>query len=121
MGPLRPFIYVAGPISKDPFGCVAQAASVFQPLRAKGWVPFLPQWSVIHQMVDPVEYEDWMSYDEEVIRHCKALVRLAGESPGAEREVRFAQSLHIPVYYGEHAVPPTVPQGPSQRPVLSLV
>ena len=110
---MKPLIYVAGPISRDPFGCVAQAAEVFQPLRDLGWIPFLPQWSVIHQMVSPVEYDDWMAYDFDLLIHCSALLRLTGASPGADLEVAHAGTLGIPVYEALAAVPLalSLPQG----------
>src|SRR5690606_29110388 len=48
-----PLIYVAGPISKDPLGCVSQAMQAFEWLRPRGAIPFLPQLSVVGQMVSP--------------------------------------------------------------------
>jgi hypothetical protein len=43
-----------------------------------GFVPFLPQLSVLHEMVAPLPYEEWLAYDFEVIARCDALVRLPG-------------------------------------------
>lgn len=94
----RPLVYVAGPITGDPFGCVRQAAEAFDRCRAAGVVPFLPQLSVIHEMVRPLPYEAWLDYDRDVIRHCEALVRLPGDSPGADSEVALAHQLRLPVF-----------------------
>lgn len=93
----KPLVYVAGPITGDPFGCVRQAMGAFQMIRHAGCVPFLPQLSVIGEMVAPQDYEAWMAYDLDVIEHCDALYRLPGESPGADREVEFARKLGLPV------------------------
>lgn len=96
---MKPLVYVAGPITGDPFGCVRQAAKAFRDLRTCDVVPFLPQLSVIQEMVDPLPYEEWLAYDFEVIERCDALFRLPGESPGADREVEFATSLGLPVFF----------------------
>lgn len=91
-------VYVAGPITGDPFGCVRQAMETFPLLRELGCIPFLPQLSVIAEMVAPQDYETWLGYDMDVIARCGALVRLDGESPGADREVELALSLSLPVF-----------------------
>lgn len=100
---MRPLVYVAGPITGDPFGCVRQAAAAFDELRAIGCVPFLPQLSVIHEMVSPQPYETWLAYDRDVIDHCDALVRLPGQSLGADREVVYAMEQGIAVYVWDAA------------------
>lgn len=94
----KPLVYVAGPISGDPFGCVRQSAEAFTALREMGCVPFCPQWSVVAEMVQHQPYEDWMAYDFDVIARADALVRLPGDSPGADREVIEAERLGIPVF-----------------------
>lgn len=95
----KPLVYVAGPITGDPFGCVRQATDAWKWLRDAGTVPFLPQLSVLHEMVDPQPYEEWMEYDFDLIRgHIDGLVRLPGESSGADREVALAHELGIPVF-----------------------
>ncbi len=93
----KPLVYVAGPITGDPFGCVRRAMGAFQMIRHAGCVPFLPQLSVIGEMVAPQDYEGWMAYDLDIIEHCDALYRLPGDSSGADREVEFARKLGLPV------------------------
>ena len=95
----KPLVYVAGPITGDPFGCVRQSAEAFGTLRALGCVPFCPQWSVIAEMVQHYSYEEWMAYDFDVIARADALVRLPGDSPGADREVVHADDLGIPIFW----------------------
>lgn len=91
-------VYVAGPVTSDPYGCVAKACHAFTDLRRLGLVPFLPQLSVLAEMVRPRTYDDWLAYDLDVIDHCAALVRLPGASPGADREVDHATSIGLPVF-----------------------
>lgn len=91
-------VYVAGPITADPFGCVRTANYAFTELTREGLVPFLPQLSVLAEMVEHRSYEAWLAYDFDVIRHCAAVVRLPGKSPGADKETEFARSLGKPVF-----------------------
>lgn len=94
---MKPLVYVAGPVTGNPWGCVRQATDAFAWLRDAGCVPFLPQLSVLHEMVDPQPYEEWLTYDLDVLEHCHALVRLPGESSGADREVAWAREHGLPV------------------------
>ena len=94
----RPLVYCAGPITLDPFGCVRQADEAWSWLRPLGVIPFLPQLSIVHEIVRHHPYEDWMDYDFDMIRRCDGLLRLRGESPGADREVDLAHRLGIAVF-----------------------
>lgn len=107
----KPLVYVAGPITGNPWGCVRQATTAFGLIRSAGCTPFLPQLSVLHEMVDPLPYEDWMSYDLDVIARCDALVRLDGDSDGADREVLAASELglHIVHWPANPELDPTTP------------
>lgn len=107
-------VYVAGPITK---GLImenmrqAHAAGVL--LVQKGFSVFVPHASCFwgHQVtecgtgvapgaeVDGVHYETWMEMDFAVIRKCSMLLRLPGESAGADREVEYAQQIGVPVFH----------------------
>lgn len=100
VGVVKPMVYVAGPITGGPFGCVRQSIEAFDFLRAIGAVPFCPQWSVLPAMVSERPYEAWMTYDFDVLARCDALLRMPGESPGADREVAHAlKVVGIPAVY----------------------
>ena len=93
-------VYIASPYT---IGDVAvnvhtsfQAAAY---LRTLGALPFAPLRSHFEHMAFPQHYEHWMLEDFEYIRMSHALWRLNGISPGADREVEFADSLNIPVFY----------------------
>lgn len=94
-------IYVAGPIS---IGNVMEhtkaAIHAADRLMKAGHSPFVPQLSVFWQIVSGHEYERWLEYDHEWIKVCDALIRLPGESKGADREIVWARELGIPVYFG---------------------
>jgi hypothetical protein len=96
------YVYVAGPISKgDQFMNVRNAILVGERLRAAGLVPFVPHLSALWNLIVPVGYEDWMALDFSWIERCDAVLRMDGESSGADREVVFTNELGKPVFYSE--------------------
>lgn len=67
-------------------------------------VPFVPHshfhlWDAEHGH----GYEYWMTQCFAWVRRCDALVRLPGESSGADREAALARELGIPVFDGVDA------------------
>jgi len=68
-------------------------------LMDEGFLPFVPLYSHFQHMAHPRPYEDWIYMDLEWIKSCDALLRLPGESKGADGEVNFAKQLGIPVFY----------------------
>lgn len=91
-------MYVAGPITGDPWGCVRRAVAVYGALAAEGVTGYLPQLSVLHEMIAPQPYERWMVDGLAMVERCDGLMRLSGDSPGADREVLQAETLGLPVF-----------------------
>lgn len=98
----RPRIYVAGPISKGDINAnVQNGINVGKELLEAGYAPFIPHLSHLVDsgaLVGTDAYEKWLELDLSFIQVCDALLRLPGESAGADREVAFAQSVGVPVY-----------------------
>lgn len=94
------YIYVAGPITAgDQFLNVRAAVGMAELLRRAGYFPFCPHLSAFwHMLEDGISYEEWLIYDFAWIDKCDAILRMPGESPGADREVLYAQSRGIPVF-----------------------
>lgn len=93
-------VYVAGPMSKGwLLDHVRAAIMAANQLRAAGFYPFLPQLMIHWDLVYQYSYESWMEYDFAWVSACQALLRLPGESSGADRECVHARSLSIPVFY----------------------
>lgn len=96
--PLR--VYIAGPYSADPEACVAEAIRVGNVVLDFGHAPFVPHlchyW---HNEHGERHYEDWMRIDLTWLLAADAVVRIPGESPGADREVELALSRGIPVLH----------------------
>jgi hypothetical protein len=49
---------------------------------------------------DVLGYEDWLAFGLELVERADAVVRIPGESPGADREVAHAVAKEIPVFFG---------------------
>lgn len=94
-------VYVAGPYTKgDVAENVKKAIESGDILLHCGYAPYIPHLNHFWHFLKPHSYDDWMALDVEWLMACSALIRLAGESKGADLEVELAQKLHIPVYYG---------------------
>ena len=87
--------YTIGDIAQN----VRRQIDAVDELMNNGYVPFAPLYSHFQHMIHPRPYEDWMSVDFEWVRVCDCILRLEGESSGADREVALAKSLGIPVFY----------------------
>lgn len=92
-------VYVSGPYSKgDPCVNTYVAIMAGNALLDAGHVPFVPHLSHFWHTMTPRPYGDWMKIDLAFLPACEAVIRLPGESPGADIETATARSLGIPVY-----------------------
>jgi len=93
-------VYVAGPITKgNTMHNVHTAIKVGDELMAHGFCPFVPHATCFWDMVTPHSYEEWCKWDDEWLKVCQAVLRIPGESRGADAEIEMAKSLGIPVFY----------------------
>lgn len=97
-------VYIAGPIARDPLGGTRAAILAASRLVDAGHAPYVPHLSVLWEIVSPRPYEDWIALGLAWVGQCEALIRLPGESPGADREVAEARRLGLPVYEGVQAL-----------------
>lgn len=95
-------VYLAGPISVgDKLDNIRRALLEGGRLRAAGYATFIPHRDMLDQLIaGPAAYEVLMAEDLEWVGRCDVLVRLPGESPGADREVARARELGRPVFHG---------------------
>ena len=92
-------IYVAGPYSKGNIEeNIYRAIETADNLRELGHTPYIPHLTHFWEMVIHHDYEYWMNLDLEWLAICDGVLRLSGDSDGADNEVKFAKSLKIPVY-----------------------
>jgi hypothetical protein len=93
-------VYVAGPYSKGNLVINSrEAIKAGERLWKLGYVPFVPHLTLLWEVMFPHEYQDWLDYDNEWLKTCHALLRLPGESNGADAEEELARGLEIPVFH----------------------
>ena len=97
-------VYVAGPLTSS--GSVAanikQASDMGFELMKWGHSPYVPHVMYIWECFSDDfagEYERWMELDFSWLSVCDALIRLPGESKGADREVEYANKNFIRVFH----------------------
>ena len=93
-------VYIASPYKKgDKEENVMRQISAFNLLVTHGFTPFAPNLGHYVDLHYPRPCTWWLEYDLKWLECCDALLRLDGESNGADREVARAKELGIPVYY----------------------
>ena len=92
-------IYIAGPYSPDPEANTLAAIAAGDQLLRMGYVPFIPHLSHYWDAQHPHPYDVWLDWCLEWVKCCDAVLRLPGESPGADVECELAYGLDIPVFH----------------------
>ncbi len=92
-------VYIAGPYTKGDVALnVRRAIEAGNRVAEAGHYPFIPHFSHVWHLLCPHEYRFWMRQDLAWLPLCEALIRLPGESSGADEEVQRADLLGIPVF-----------------------
>ena len=95
------FIYIASPYTVGDVAVnVRRSLDVANALAGAGYVVFAPLLTHFWHMIHPRPWEFWVAQDLAWIERCDAVVRLSGESKGADAEVDRARELGLPVYFG---------------------
>lgn len=96
---MRPRIYVSGPIS---LGCqfknFQQFCEAFYALVEAGFAPFNPGLTLILPGNTSISHADWLAIDLPWVAVADAILRLPGESKGADEECGYARTIGIPVF-----------------------
>jgi hypothetical protein len=96
-------VYIAGPYTNVDVGTnVHNAMIAFDRLMDAGLVPFCPHWAHYQHIMSPRVYDEWLEYTMEWISICNCIVRLPGDSEGADREVELAKIMGLRVYHHIH-------------------
>ena len=94
-----PHVYVAGPYSSYPIYGMRNAILAADEVLDLGMFPHVPHFTGLWDMVAPKPYEDWLELDLEMLRVCDVVLRIPGESSGADGEIEHAVELGIPIVY----------------------
>lgn len=94
-------VYIAGPYTKGDVAVnVKRVMDTADEVIRMGHIPFIPHLTHFWHLVSPKAYEFWLEYDMSFLEHWAEIVlRIEGESNGADGEVKRAIELGIPVYY----------------------
>jgi len=92
-------VYVAGPYTNpDPVENTHNAIHAGVMLRDAGYCPVIPHLSLLTNIVVPRPPEYWYDWDLGLLERCDIMLRLPGESWGADEEKAVAQRLGITVH-----------------------
>ena len=99
-------VYIAAPYTKgDVAKNVRLAMRYWHELAVDGrFAPFCPHLSHFLHLHRPQPWEFWIEQDLAWLEVCDAVLRLAGESAGADKEAEHARSLGIPVFEDLHVL-----------------
>lgn len=99
-------IYVSAPYSLgDVVINVRFACEIGDKILVRGHIPFVPHLTHFWHYLSPKSWEEWLKIDSVIVGKCDALLRIGGESKGADMEVEIAKSKGILVYYNICDIP----------------
>ncbi len=121
-------VYLAGPISKGGLAAnIKQGTDAAVTLMRAGFAPFCPQLTCYMGGDLPAaapagfSHDDWLGVNLQWVAVSDAVLRLPGESVGADREVACADELGIPVYDSmPFLIANLVPRRPSKPAVAGV-
>jgi hypothetical protein len=91
--------YIAGPLSiGDQALNVRRAIDAAETLLSSGVIPFVPHLTHFWHLIYDHNWETWLKIDEEILTRCDCILRIPGESSGADRECNLAYHKNIPVF-----------------------
>lgn len=99
-------VYIAGPMtngSGNSFNMakIHEAIEMFFRLIELGYAPHCPHLTVFCEFMQPhrILYQGWLELDMTYVEMSDVVMRIPGDSKGADREVAFAVSKGIPVVH----------------------
>ena len=93
-------VYISSPYSSgDPVANVKHAIYIAEEVWTMGFCPYVPHLNHFWHSILPHSWEDWLILDLSWLEKCDILLRVDGESKGADLEVKEAQRLGIKVVY----------------------
>jgi len=98
-------VYIASPYTKGDIAVnVKRQLDCVDVLMDLGFVPYAPLYSHFQHLVHPRPYQDWIDIDLVWVEICDCLLRLPGDSSGADNEIKWAEDLRKPVFYSIDAL-----------------
>lgn len=89
---MKKWVYIASPYTRGDVAMnVRDSFIAADELLQHGYIPFPPLFSHFWHFLSPKSYETWLRLDLEFLSRCDYLLRLPGESKGADTEVTWAK------------------------------
>ena len=122
-------ILIAGPYASGTDGNPELMAQNLKRLEEAAWpifqaghIPMIGEWVALPVLssagasgpADPLAAEVMYPTAERLLQHCDAVLRLPGESRGADQDVAIAQSRGLSVYYSLDEIPDAAARGRQQ-------
>ncbi|WP_182876304.1 DUF4406 domain-containing protein [Microbispora sp. H10670] len=118
-------ILIAGPYRSGTDGDPQAMAANLTRLEAAAWpvfaaghVPMIGEWIALPVLrsagadpTDPLADQVLYPTAERLLAHCDAVLRLPGDSTGADQDVAIARRRGLPVYHDADEIPRRTPQG----------
>ena len=113
-------ILIAGPYASGTDGDPALMAANLTKLETAAWpifraghIPMIGEWVALPVLssagatgpTDPLAADVMYPTAERLLQHCDGVLRLPGESKGADQDVAIARERGIPVYFSLDEVP----------------
>lgn len=96
----RPIVYISGPITKgNKNHNIFQAMEAHQRLLLLRFSVIDPMPSMLYPFNNEIEHQAWLENDLPHVRVASAVLRLPGESLGAEMECLYAEQCGVPIYH----------------------
>ena len=101
-------IYIAGPYTKGDTAMNVRASIFAQDyieatLGHMAYNPLLSHFQ--HLLIPHTDVNYWYEKDILWLKECDAILRLTGESTGADREVEIARELGLKIYHSVFEIP----------------
>ncbi|MCF8224250.1 MAG: DUF4406 domain-containing protein [Bacteroidales bacterium] len=98
-------IFISGPYTKGDIALnVKRAMDLANELINLGFAPYFPHLTHFLHMNNWQPYEKWLELDCEYLILCDGVIRIQGESAGADNEVQLAKKKNITVFFSLNEV-----------------
>ena len=97
---MKPLVYISAPYTKgDVAENIHKVVTIANEVYSHGYLPFVPHLTHLWHLITPKPHEFWMELDLRMLANCDALLRVPGDSIGADIEVAKAYELGIPTFF----------------------
>jgi len=93
-------VYIASPYTDtDQAQAVKTQIDAAEMLYERGFNCYVPLLSHFTHMIHPRKYSHWIEIGLDWVSSCDCLLRLPGESRGADKEEQLARKMNLPVFH----------------------